>query len=125
MIAAGTLLTSFVLPAERGVARVSVLRDLWMLMVALIMGIGVARAFFGGIGPMFVAAAKPEHLTMPGSTPNLGHAWFISTVLLSALVFYMWPHGFAASYTARSAETLRRNAVIMPFYSITMALMIT
>jgi solute:Na+ symporter, SSS family len=127
MVVAGTLLTSFVLASGmRGVAWVSVLKDVLMLMAALVVGIGVPRAFFGGIGPMFaaLAQAKPEHLTMPGSTPNLGHAWFISTVLLSALGFYMWPHGFAASYTARSAETLRRNAVIMPFYSITMALMI-
>jgi SSS family solute:Na+ symporter len=37
--------------------------------------------------------------------------------------FYMWPQYFAASYTARSSRTLRRNAVIMPLYTITMPLM--
>ena len=127
MLAAGTLLTSFVLVSGvRGVAWVSVLKDALMLAAALVVGIGVPRIVFGGFGPMFTALAqvKPSHLTMPGSTPNLGHAWFISTVLINSFGFYMWPHGFAASYTAKSADTLRRNAVIMPVYSVTMALMI-
>ena len=127
MLTAGVLLTSFVLiSGVRGVAWVSVLKDALMLAAALIVGIGVPRIFFGGIGPMFTALAqvKPLHLTMPGSTPNLGHTWFITTVLVNSFGFYMWPQGFAASYTAKSADTLRRNAVIMPVYSVTMALMI-
>ena len=33
----------------------------------------------------------------------------------------MWPHLFGASFTARSADTLRRNAVVMPLYSISLA----
>jgi solute:Na+ symporter, SSS family len=82
--------------------------------------------YFGGIGPMFAALAqsKPAHLTMPGATSALGHTWYISTVLLTALGFYMWPHAFASAFTAKSAETLRRNAVFMPFYQITMVLML-
>jgi SSS family solute:Na+ symporter len=35
----------------------------------------------------------------------------------------MWPHYIGASFTAKSGDILRRNAVIMPFYSITMPLM--
>ena len=72
---------------------------------------------------MFAALAhtRPAHLTMPGATANLGHAWYISTVLLTSLGFYMWPHSFAASFTAKSADTLRRNAVVMPLYSLTLA----
>jgi len=82
-------------------------------------------ASFGGIGPMFAAVvhAKPDHLVMPGATKNLGHAWYVSTVLLTSLGFFMWPHSFGASFTAKSGDTLRRNAVILPLYSITMPLM--
>jgi SSS family solute:Na+ symporter len=36
----------------------------------------------------------------------------------------MWPHYFAASFTARSGKILRRNAVLMPLYSITTPLML-
>jgi SSS family solute:Na+ symporter len=30
----------------------------------------------------------------------------------------MWPHGFAAVYSARSPRTIRRNAMFLPFYQI-------
>jgi len=66
---------------------------------------------------------RPTHLVMPGATINLGHTWYISTVLLVAVGFYMWPQFFGASFSAKSSDTLRRNAVVMPFYSITMPLM--
>jgi SSS family solute:Na+ symporter len=33
----------------------------------------------------------------------------------------MWPHAFGAAFTARSADTLRRNAVVMPLYTLTLA----
>ena len=68
-----------------------------------------------------LAHARPAHLTMPGATANLGHTWYISTVLLTSLGFYMWPHAFGAAFTAKSADTLRRNAIVMPLYTITLA----
>jgi hypothetical protein len=87
--------------------------------------VAVPYIYFGGIGPMFaaLARAKPRQLVMPGATTNLGHTWYVSTVFLVALGFYMWPHYIGASFTAKSGDVLRRNAVIMPFYSITMPLM--
>jgi SSS family solute:Na+ symporter len=62
----------------------------------------------------------PAHLVMPGATANLGHSWYISTVLLVSVGFYMWPQFFGASFSAKSSDILRRNAVVMPLYSITM-----
>jgi SSS family solute:Na+ symporter len=107
----------------RAVAWVSVVKDVLMVVAAVCIGIGIPYIHFGGIGPMFSAlvASKPAHLTMPGATANLGHAWYISTVLLTSLGFYMWPHAFSATFTARSADTLRRNAVVMPLYTLTLA----
>ncbi|PWU09679.1 MAG: sodium:solute symporter [Terriglobia bacterium] len=118
------LLTAFVLAGGiRAVAWVSVLKDLLMVVAALSIGIGIPYLHYGGLGPMFSALAKarPAHLTMPGATTNLTHTWYISTVLLTSLGFYMWPHSFAAAFTAKSADTLRRNAVVMPLYTITLA----
>jgi SSS family solute:Na+ symporter len=105
------------------VAWVSVLKDLLMVLAVVSIGIGVPHIYFGGIAPMFAALArvKPAHLVMPGATNDLGHAWYISTVLLTSLGALMWPHLFGASFTARSADTLRRNAVVMPLYSISLA----
>jgi SSS family solute:Na+ symporter len=118
------LLMAFVFASGvRAVAWVSVLKDVLMVLAAVSIGIGIPYIHFGGIGPMFAALAhsRPAHLTMPGATANLGHTWYISTVLLTPLGFYMWPHAFGAAFTAKSGDTLRRNAVVMPLYTITLA----
>ena len=124
MVISVVLLAAFVFASGvRAVAWVSVLKDILMVFAAVAIGIGVPYMYFGGIGPMFAALARahPAHLTMPGATANLGHTWYISTVLLTALGFYMWPHTFGSTFTAKSADTLRRNAVIMPIYTLTLA----
>ncbi len=125
MIIGVTLVASFVfVSGVRGVAWVSVIKDFLLLFAVLFVGFAVPHIYFGGIGPMFSAVihANPNHLVLPGSTRNLGHGWYITTVLLFAFTFYMWPHYFAASFTARSGKVLRRNAVVMPLYSITLPL---
>ncbi|HJY84528.1 MAG TPA: sodium:solute symporter family protein [Candidatus Binatia bacterium] len=125
MMISFALVAAFVFASGvRAVAWVSVLKDFLLLSAALAIGIGVPYIHFGGVGPMFAALvhAKPEHLVMPGATKNLGHAWYVSTVLLTSLGFYMWPQAFGSSFTARSGNTLRRNAVIMPLYGITLPL---
>jgi solute:Na+ symporter, SSS family len=127
MIIAFTIVAAFVFVSGiRGVAWASVLKDLLLLFAAVFIGIAIPYHYFGGIGPMFaaVAHAKPQHLVMPGSTKNLGHSWYVTSVLMTSVGFFMWPQNFAASFTARSGKILRRNAVFMPLYSITMPLMV-
>jgi solute:Na+ symporter, SSS family len=124
MMIAVALLAGFVFVSGiRAVAWVSVLKDFLMLIAAISIGIYVPHIYFGGIGPMFatLARVKPTHLVMPGATSNLGHAWYISTVLLTAFGAYMWPHSFGSSFTAKSADTLRRNTVVMPLYNLSLA----
>ncbi|MBZ5502251.1 MAG: sodium:solute symporter family protein [Acidobacteriia bacterium] len=126
MIIAFALVGAFVfVSGVRGVAWASIVKDLLLLFAAVFIGIAVPRIYYGGIGPMFAALAhaRPGHLTMPGATKDLGHAWYISSVMLTSLGCYMWPQFFAASFTARSGKILRRNAVLMPLYGITMPLM--
>ena len=126
MVISFLIVAAFVLTSGiRGVAWVSVLKDLLLLFSAVFVGVAVPYIYFGGIGPMFavLVRTKPAHLVMPGATTNLGHSWYVSTVLLVSVGFYMWPQFFGASFSAKSSDTLRRNAVVMPFYSITMPLM--
>jgi solute:Na+ symporter, SSS family len=126
MLIAFVIVAGFVFASGiRAVAWVSVLKDSLMLIAAFSIGIGIPYHYFGGIRPMFaaLAQAKAAHLTMPGSTANMGHAWFVSTVLLTACGFYMWPHSFGSVFTAKSGDTLRRNAVVMPLYGITLPLL--
>src|SRR6185437_7523068 len=126
MAVATALVIAFVFAnGVRAVAWVSVIKDVLMVIAAVAIGVGIPLAHFGSIGAMFTALAhaRPHYLTMPGDTVNLGHSWYISTVLLTALGFYMWPHTFGATFTAKSADTVRRNAIVMPLYTLTLALM--
>jgi SSS family solute:Na+ symporter len=123
MLIAFALVAAFVFASGlRAAAWISVIKDLLMLFAVVFVGIALPYHYFGGIGKMFAAlvAAKPTHLVLPGSTKVMGESWYISTVLLTSFGFYMWPHLFAASFSAKSSDTLRRNAVFMPLYTITL-----
>ena len=126
MLVSAALVAGFVFTSGvRGVAAVSVLKDVLLVVTASVIGIGLPCIYFGGVGPMLgaLARAKPGHLIMPGATANLGHSWYISAVLLSMLSF-AWPHMFGSIFAAKSGDTLRRNAVIMPFYVVPLMLII-
>lgn len=124
VIAAGVVAAFVFASGIRAVAWMSILKDALLLGAAVAVGIGVPYAYFHGIGPMFAELVRthPRHLVMPGSTKDLGHSWFITTVVLNALGAFMWPHLFAASFTAKSSDVVRRNAVFMPLYTITFPL---
>lgn len=119
-ILVGTLvLTAYVMVSgTHGAAWTAVLKDILMLGVATFLGLYLPWHYYGGVTPMFRAVQQrnPEFLTL--HTPALGVSWFISTVLLTSLGFYMWPHFFAATFSAEHERTLRRNAVIFPLYQL-------
>jgi SSS family solute:Na+ symporter len=97
-----------------------VVKDILILGVAIFLGLYLPARLHGGIGPMFSAieAQRPGFLTLParGQSP----AWFASTVTLTALGFYLWPHTFGSIYSARSADAFRKNAAVMPLYQLVM-----
>src|ERR1700678_4848253 len=90
-----------------GAAWTSVLKDILILAVVLFLGIYLPFHLYGGIGPMFekIDAAKPGFLIFPASGQSV--AWFVSTVLLTAIGFFMWPQSFAAAYSGEHACVFR------------------
>src|SRR5262245_34460683 len=101
-----------------GSAWTAVVKDIMILGVAVGLGIYFPYHYYGGYRPMFEAieAAKPGFLTLPDK--GMSASWFVSTVLMSAIGFYVWPHTFASSYTARNEQVFRKNAVVMPLYQL-------
>jgi solute:Na+ symporter, SSS family len=101
-----------------GSAWTAVVKDIMVLVVVVFMGIYLPFALYGGIGEMFreIQAQKPGFLILPseGYSPS----WFVSTVLLTALGFYMWPHTFGSVFTAENARVIRRNATYLPPYRL-------
>jgi len=106
----------------KGVATTAVIKDVIMIVAVAFFGLYLPFHYFGGLGPMFEAidAAKPGFLALPGGTKNLDVSWFMSTLMLTSLGFYMWPHIFANSFSAKDPDVLRHNAVFLPLYQICM-----
>lgn len=102
----------------RGAAWNSVVKDFLILAIVVFLGIYLPLHYYGGYGEMFHAidAAKPGFLAFKPQGESV--LWFQSTVLLTALGFYMWPHAFGAVLTARDGRAFRRNAIVLPVYQL-------
>lgn len=117
-ISVTALVVYVVVSGVRGSAWTAVVKDVMILAAAVALGIYFPLHYYGGYGAMFAAIdkARPGFLSLPAH--GMSASWFVSTVLLSALGFYMWPHAFASTYTARSEDAFRRNAIVMPLYQL-------
>jgi SSS family solute:Na+ symporter len=104
----------------KGAAWVAIIKDVLMIAAVVIVGLGVPAIYFGGIGKMMDALITklPEYVVFPGATTNMDVLWVMSTILVTAMGFYMWPHVFGSAFSAKSDKVLKRNAIIMPFYQI-------
>jgi len=104
----------------RGAAWVSVIKDTLMIAAVCVVGFGVPLIYFGSYSKVFEVLMEkmPEHLVFPGAAPHMGVWWVMSTILLTSLGFYMWPHVFGSAFSAKSDKVIKRNAIIMPFYQI-------
>ncbi len=96
----------------------AVIKDVLVLVVVVFMGVFLPFHYFGGIGEMFakVQAQAPAFLQL--HEPSHDSGWFITSILLSALGFFMWPHYFGAVYASKDAKTFRRNAMFLPLYQL-------
>lgn len=83
MIIGFALIAGFVfVSGVRGVAWVSIIKDVLLLFAAIFLGTAISHIYFGGIDRMFTALLQtnPDHLVMPGGTRDLGHEWYVTTV---------------------------------------------
>ncbi len=109
----------------KGIAWVAIVKDVAMIVAVGVVGLGLPAMYYGSVGRLFAEMIRqhPAHLTFPGSTTTMGVGWVVSTIALTGMGFYCWPHTFASAFSAKDDRTLRRNAVIMPFYQLPMLLL--
>jgi SSS family solute:Na+ symporter len=103
----------------RGIGWTNLMQAVIMLGAMLAVGFLVPLRLFGGLEPAMAALERlrPEHLRLPDSG-GLGTGWYASSVLLSAIGAWMWPHIFATTYGAKSERVVRRNAAVLPLYQL-------
>ncbi|HEX3671225.1 MAG TPA: sodium:solute symporter family protein [Candidatus Cybelea sp.] len=110
----------------RGTAWASIVKDLFVLGAVAFAGIAIPLHFFGSPAAMFdrVVQTHPQALVLAPGSAFHGTAWFVSTVMLTSIGYFMGPQNYNAVYSARDAQTLRRNAMLLPFYQVFLSLMI-
>jgi SSS family solute:Na+ symporter len=117
-IGAVTVTIYVMISGMRGVAWNAAVKDALILVVVVFLGIYLPLHYYGGVGAMFRAidAAKPGFLAFKPTGQSV--LWFQSTVILTALGFFMWPQMFSAVLTSKHEQTFRRNAALLPLYQL-------
>lgn len=101
----------------------AIIKDILVWVIMLYMVVSIPSIHFGSWGHMMdTAVAKvPEKLVLPTSGPK-GMLWFSTAALISAMALFMWPHTATGIFSSKSGESLRKNAIVLPFYNIVLML---
>ncbi|MBT2737672.1 sodium:solute symporter [Bacillus sp. ISL-7] len=101
----------------------AIIKDIlvWVIMLFLVVSLPIIH--FGSWGGMVRTAIQqaPEMLTIP-VTGKQGIPWFSSAALISALALFMWPHTATGIFSSKDGNSLRINAIVLPFYNIVLML---
>ncbi len=98
------------------------LKDI-MIYVAVIAAVTVIPRHLGGYGAMFATAASHMKPAPAGHVLGAGQAVPYATLALSsALAAFLYPHTLTGVLAARDADTIRRNAVMLPAYTLLLGL---
>ncbi|KXH83799.1 sodium:solute symporter [Sporosarcina sp. HYO08] len=118
VIGAIVVATYVMISGIHGSAWTAIIKDFMILIVVIFLGIYIPFHYYGGIQPMFQAVemVKPELLIL--SDAGLSPSWFISTVIFTAIGFYIMPTSFMVILSANGEKNLRKNAITLPLYTI-------
>src|SRR6202045_3256936 len=125
LIAAFVLLALYTYSSGlRAPALIAFVKDA-MIYVAVIAAGAVIPGQLGGYGAVFAAADEAFKAKGSGGVllaPNQ-YAAYASLALGSALAAFMYPHTLIGVFARRSANTIRKNAVFLPAYTLMLGLL--
>ncbi|MET7518705.1 sodium:solute symporter family protein [Streptomyces sp. NPDC005480] len=105
----------------RGSAWVSALKDVLVILAVVFLAVYIPLHYLGGFSDFMqrMVTEKPEWLTFPGHVSGgRNAAWFLSTVVLNAVTITIFPTTVAGYLSAKSPNSLRRNALLLPWYQL-------
>jgi solute:Na+ symporter, SSS family len=114
----------------RAPALIAIVKDL-LIYIAIIVAIIYLPLKFGGFGEIFAAAGQKLSATNPATGKPIGAVippaasfnayWTLA--LGSAMALFMYPHSITGVLSTKSRNTIRRNAVALPAYSLVLGLL--
>ncbi|GAA0552274.1 SSS family solute:Na+ symporter [Rhizomicrobium palustre] len=105
----------------RAPAMIAVVKDL-LIYGTVIAVIIIVPAKLGGFGAIFAAAGKTSLLAAPPSGSLGSYSAYTSLALGSALALLLYPHSITGILSASSRDVIRRNAIVMPAYSLALGI---
>jgi SSS family solute:Na+ symporter len=107
----------------RAPAMIAVVKDL-LIYITVIAAIVVVPIQLGGYGNIF-SAVPPAKLLL--ATPPAGswgaYSAYATLALGSAMALFLYPHSLTAILSSTSGPVIRRNAAILPAYSLVLGLL--
>ncbi len=106
----------------RAPAIIAVVKDA-LIYLTVIAAIVIIPHELGGYAKIFASMPPARLLLAPPSGKNLGaQAGYATTALGSALALFLYPHAITGILSSSSRHVVRRNAVILPAYSLALGL---
>lgn len=96
----------------RAPAMIAIVKDT-MIYLTVIVAIIVIPIHIGGFGKIF-AAVPAKNLVL---SPKL-YAGYATLALGSALALFLYPHAITGVLSSKSREVIKRNAALLPIYSL-------
>ena len=121
LIIAFVILAAFTYSAGlRAPAMIAIVKDV-LIYITVFAAIVVVPIKLGGYGAVFSAVDVKKLLLAPppADGSSLGsYSAYATLALGSALALFLYPHSFTAILSSSSGNVIRRNAAIMPAYSL-------
>jgi SSS family solute:Na+ symporter len=107
----------------RGTALTAVVKDV-LIYVTVLTAIVVIPTQLGGYEKVFSSIDPKALLLAPGTSDNLGQSFaYISLAIGSLLALFLYPHSLTGLLSSASSKAIRRNAILLPIYSLALALL--
>jgi SSS family solute:Na+ symporter len=107
----------------RAPASIAIVKDI-LIYITAAAAIIVVPLQLGGFGKIF-AAVPPQKLLLaaPGANTTGAYGIYATLALGSALALFLYPHSLTGILSASSGHAIRRNAAMLPGYSLMLGLL--
>ena len=107
----------------RAPASIAIVKDI-LIYITAVAAIIVVPMQLGGFGKIF-AAVPPQKLLLaaPGANTTGAYGIYATLALGSALALFLYPHSLTGILSASSGHAIRRNAAMLPGYSLMLGLL--
>ncbi len=106
----------------RGTALIAVVKDI-LVYITVLAAIIIIPSELGGYSKMFAAVPAKQLLLQPAPEGSLGAGFaYVTLALGSLLALFLYPHSVTGLLSSSSRHVIRRNAMVLPAYSVALAL---